>query len=143
MCSAGPREHYLIEHVSGVNVLVLTPGEMLLFSMEGATPISLFVCAVALAGSVRTPLPAQERVWRHSRFTGMTQQNTVHFFTSFPAGTAQRSRSLPGHMRSAASARETAGVCVARRGNDAGTTAAVTDVHSPWSKAINDFSPLP
>lgn len=45
-------------------------------------------------------------------------------------------------MRSAASAMKTAGVCVVRRGNKAGTTATVTDVHLPRSKAINDFSPF-
>lgn len=67
MCGAAPGEHYLIEPVSHVNGLVLTPGEMLLFSMEGATPIYLFVCLVTLVGSVLSRLPAQERMWRHSR----------------------------------------------------------------------------
>lgn len=45
-------------------------------------------------------------------------------------------------MRSAASAMKTAGVCVVSRGNKAGTTVTVTDVHLPRSKAINDFSPF-
>lgn len=108
-----------------------TPGEMLLFSMKGCNSyLPLHVssgtcgfCPYPFASTGTHVMTQQVSSWRRSNWT------LVYFFISFSAGTTQQSRSLPGCMRSAASARKNAGGCVVRRGNEAGITVAVIYVH--------------